>query len=453
LITRTNIDVNKTGLNTLPIEVLHSFLTITKRHMSIIRAVQYEQPLNILRLQYQREKLNNQKSLMLVPILYPAPTVFLSTYRASQSIDQINFEKAHLNYLQQEITSLIYKPNYIGLICYAFNNVISKTSVKISSDYFTSLREILKLNQVQELLLVFALQDSIHVKCQALARGHVLKWLPEFFQTISNTLKTDYPLKFVRNQIKKTLNRHFEGLNKLSNETLTKLNESDNKEVKKEQVFIDLPFIGIETKTLGKKIIDLAKNIRPDLHIQPIPRPPPAITTFFPQKDKINKNAQSNTVYSISCSDCDVGYIEKTIRQASRRHQEHGTPQQPKAPPTPKIVTPVLNNQSLRRSDRLWTKPNVNYYQDGNECNVEPQEKNDDKLMKSALYKHQMNMNHTINWSDWKIISKDCKKYRLLVRESLQILHKKQILNRTMCSVPLVVYPEGLQISKPTVKI
>ncbi|CAF4429218.1 unnamed protein product, partial [Rotaria magnacalcarata] len=139
-----------------------------------------------------------------------------------------------------------------------------KTSLKISSDYFTSLREILKLNQVQELLLVFALQDSIHVKCQALARGHVLKWLPEFFQTISNT--------------------HFEGLNKLSNETLTKLNESDNKEVKKEQVFMDLPFIGIETKTLGKKIIDLAKNIRPDLHIQPIPRPPPAITTFFPQK-------------------------------------------------------------------------------------------------------------------------------------------------------------------------
>ncbi|CAF5191625.1 unnamed protein product, partial [Rotaria magnacalcarata] len=154
-ITRTNIDVNKTGLNTLPIEVLHSFLTITKRHMSIIRAVQYEQLLNILRLQYPREKLNNQKSLMLVPILYPAPTVLLSK-----------------------------------LICYAFDNVISKTSLKISSDYFTSLREILKLNQVQELLLVYALQDSIHVKCQALARGHVLKWLPEFFQTISNTYES-----------------------------------------------------------------------------------------------------------------------------------------------------------------------------------------------------------------------------------------------------------------------
>ncbi|CAF5208631.1 unnamed protein product, partial [Rotaria magnacalcarata] len=150
----------------------------------------------------------------------------------------------------------------------------------------------------------------------------------------------------VRNQIKKTLNRHFEGLNKLSNETLTKLNESDNKEVKKEQVCIDLPFIGIETKTLGKKNIGLAKNIRPDLHIQPIPRPPPAITTFFPQKDKINKNAQSNIVYSIETTS--GARCITTV----------------KGPPTPKIVTPVLNNQSLRRSDRLWTKPNVNYYQD-----------------------------------------------------------------------------------------
>ncbi|CAF4358132.1 unnamed protein product, partial [Rotaria magnacalcarata] len=188
----------------------------------------------------------------------------------------------------------------------------------------------------------------------------------------------------------------FEGLNKLSNETLTKLNESDNKEVKKEQVFIDLPFIGIETKPLGKQIIDLAKNIRPDLHIQPIPRPSPAITTFFPQKDKINKNVQSNTVYNI-----------ETTPGARCTTTTKGTP-------TPKLVTPVLNNQSLRRSDRLRTKPNVNYYQDDNECNVAPQEKNDDKLMKSALYKHQMNMNHAINCNDWKIISKDCKKYRLL---------------------------------------
>ncbi|CAF3620444.1 unnamed protein product [Rotaria socialis] len=422
LITRTNFNVNETDLNTLPIELLHSFLRITKERLSIVSVEKYEQLLNLLRLQYPRNKLNNQKSSLLLPFLYPSPIALVSSscilltsiqktdetstnyqkhpnvdehiilsehativvqllhryllaYRDSQPIDQINFGMTQLNYLQQEISSLIYKPNFTEVICYAFDNVISETSLEISPDYFTSLRKILKLNRVQEILLVFALHDSIHVKFQALARGHLLNCLREFFQTISNTYesnlfstsiyrkptftglllkwnsyvphsykvsaissmiyraikicssyssmhiefeyiqnlalkkKNDYPLKFVQNQIKKTLNRHFEGLNKISNETLTKPDELDNKEMKKEQVFIDLPFIGIETKMLGKKIIDLAKYIRPDLHIQPIPRPPPAITTFFPQKDKINKNAQSNIVYSISCSDCDVGYI------------------------------------------------------------------------------------------------------------------------------------------------
>ncbi|CAF4980729.1 unnamed protein product, partial [Rotaria socialis] len=339
-------NVNETDLNTLPIELLHSFLRITKERLSIVSVEKYEQLLNLLRLQYPRNKLNNQKSSLLLPFLYPSPIALVSSscilltsiqktdetstnyqkhpnvdehiilsehativvqllhryllaYRDSQPIDQINFGMTQLNYLQQEISSLIYKPNFTEVICYAFDNVISETSLEISPDYFTSLRKILKLNRVQEILLVFALHDSIHVKFQALARGHLLNCLREFFQTISNTYesnlfstsiyrkptftglllkwnsyvphsykvsaissmiyraikicssyssmhiefeyiqnlalkkKNDYPLKFVQNQIKKTLNRHFEGLNKISNETLTKPDELDNKEMKK----------------------------------------------------------------------------------------------------------------------------------------------------------------------------------------------------------------------------
>lgn len=220
---------------------------------------------------------------------------------------------------------------------------------------------------------------------------------------------------------------------------------------KKEQIFIDVPFIGNETKILGKKIINLAKNIRPDLHIQPIPRPPPAITTFFTQKDKTPKDCQSNIVYMISCSECNENYIGKTIRQASRRHQEHGAPQQSKPSPTSKIVISPVVNQELRRSDRIRGKPKINYCLDDKDYNDEFPVKNEEQLMKSALYKHNIEKNHKINWSDWKIISKDRKRYRLLVRESLQILQKQPSLNRTVCSIPLVVYPEGL--SKPTVKM
>ncbi|CAF3081759.1 unnamed protein product [Rotaria sp. Silwood2] len=155
----------------------------------------------------------------------------------------------------------------------------------------------------------------------------------------------------------------------------------------------------------------------------------------------------------ISCLDCDESYVGKTIRQASRRHQEHGAPQQPKPSSTPQLATPAIDNQQLRRSDRLRAKPKVNYLLDEKVSDDESPIINEQQLMKSALYKHHIKTNHTINWKDWKIISKDCKKYRLLVRESLQILHKKPSLNRTTCSVPLIVYPEGLQVSKPTVKI
>ena len=216
---------------------------------------------------------------------------------------------------------------------------------------------------------------------------------------------------------------------------------------------MDLPFIGNETITLGKNIINLAKSVRPDPHIQPVFRPPPAIATFFPQRDRITKNAQANIVYMISCLDCNESYIGKTIRQASRRHQEHGAPSQLKSWITSSVTVPSVECQQLRKSNRLRTKPRMNYCLDQKDCNDQSQVTNEKQLLRSALYKQQTNTNHRINWNAWKIISKDSNKYRLLVRESLQILHRKPSLNQTTCSVPLIVYPEGLQKSKPTVKI
>ena len=146
----------------------------------------------------------------------------------------------------------------------------------------------------------------------------------EFEYILNLAVENGYPLKFVQYQIRKTLNRQFEGPKKKEN--LTILTEIDNDKIKKTQICIDLPFIDKETKVLGKKIINLAKTIRPDLHIQPIPRPSSSLVTFFPQKDNTSKEAQSNIVYLISCSDCNESYIGKTIRQASKRHQEYDAP-------------------------------------------------------------------------------------------------------------------------------
>ena len=272
------------------------------------------------------------------------------------------------------------------------------------------------------------------------------------FEYIQNlAVENGYPLKFVEYHIRKTLNREFDE-SKIKKENVTTSTDLDNSKIKKTQIFIDLPFIGKETKTLGKKVINLVKNVRPDLHIQPIPRPPPSVGNFFPQKDKIQKDAQSNIVYLISCRNCNENYIGKTVRQASRRHHEHGAPQRPKEHVISSSSDPSIDNKQLRRSNRLKNKLKVDYTFEENE-RKRKRNLNREQLLKSALYKHQINANHTINWSEWKILSKDSNRYRLLIRESLQILQRKPSLNRTTCSIPLIVYPEGLQSPKPTVKL
>jgi len=81
-----------------------------------------------------------------------------------------------------------------------------------------------------------------------------------------------------------------------------------------QQIFIDLLYVGNITIIFGKNIIDLTKATQLDLHVQQSPHPPPAITTFIPQKHKIQKDHQSNIVCTISCSECDDSYVRKTNR-------------------------------------------------------------------------------------------------------------------------------------------
>ncbi|CAF3688446.1 unnamed protein product [Rotaria sp. Silwood1] len=146
----------------------------------------------------------------------------------------------------------------------------------------------------------------------------------------------------------------------------------------------------------------------------------------------------------ISCSECDVSYIGKAIRQALKRHQEHGEPQQIKSSPTSQTDVHTLPDQHLRRSDRNKGKPKIDYFPQHGILEEKHQIKNDEQLNKSAIYKHHTVTNHKINWKGWEIISKDIRRYRLLVRKSLHILQKKPFLNRTTSSAPLLIYPEGL---------
>ena len=209
----------------------------------------------------------------------------------------------------------------------------------------------------------------------------------EFEFIINLALKNGYPSRFIYSQIRKILNRHFERSKKEKPIIIQSKNIKKDSQ-QNEQSFINLPYFGNATSALGKKIIKLAKNSRPDIHAQPIYRPPPAITTFFSQKDKLQKDFQSNIVYMICCSECDESYIGKIIRQASRRHHEYGAPKQPKTSSITRTKESNCNTEQLRRSDRINSKLRTEpFIKEQNQDN-KTQSLKSEHLKRSALFEH-----------------------------------------------------------------
>lgn len=63
----------------------------------------------------------------------------------------------------------------------------------------------------------------------------------------------------------------------------------------------------------------------------------------------------------------------------------------------------------------------------------------------TAIERHIMRRNHRINWIDTRILWDDNDPYKLLIKESISIKKHESALNRTTHSVPLYIYPNGLE--------
>ncbi|CAF1407553.1 unnamed protein product [Rotaria sp. Silwood1] len=269
----------------------------------------------------------------------------------------------------------------------------------------------------------------------------------EFIEFIG--IENGYPEGFIKAQIRKTLGRYFDKINGTQiYKSKNKTNNDKDNSIKREQVFIDIPFFGKQTEILGKRIINLAKSINTQIHIQPVQRPSSSISKYFPTKDPIPKLLRSNIVYKLDCSNCESTYIGKTIRQTYRRLQEHGANFLKEKENKSQSLDIVDNSNNLRRSDRNKGKT-VQYFPKIQNESIDSEQNN---LTHSAVKQHEINNNHKIDWENCNIIAKDNKHYRLLVKESLLICNSKPTLNKTICSVPLIIYPEGLT-KKPKVKI
>ncbi|CAF1576548.1 unnamed protein product, partial [Adineta ricciae] len=94
-----------------------------------------------------------------------------------------NDETIQITYWQHEIPTLISKPNFTTLICYAFDTAITQKSLKISDGFFAALSNVLKLNRVQELVFAIALHNSMHEELTTLAWEHFRRCLPGFLRT------------------------------------------------------------------------------------------------------------------------------------------------------------------------------------------------------------------------------------------------------------------------------
>ena len=272
-----------------------------------------------------------------------------------------------------------------------------------------------------------------------------------------------YPLSFIQNIIKNTLNRH--QLHSCNNrppntntspESETPIIKQSRKDLPKKQVaLVEIPYVGRLTMSYGKKLVELTKSISPQIHLQLIARPPSSIRTFFPHKEPLPKDLTSHVVYNIKCKQCPVSYIGMTLRQPERRFKEHGKPLKTKQKNQHNDDTHRQSTKSItvKRSTR---NKMINKYvptEELSDTNTATKSIRTTTNTDSAVYQHEITTGHKIDWHNWSIISKDNTKSRLLIRESLAIIKFKPTLNKTVRSTPLIIYPDGEAAFKPRVKM
>ncbi|CAF1209245.1 unnamed protein product [Didymodactylos carnosus] len=194
------------------------------------------------------------------------------------------------------------------------------------------------------------------------------------------------------------------------------------------------------------------------------------IGTGFSPKDPIPILLKSGLIYEAKCSECGKTYIGKTCRHLKTRVDEHLKAQEKiilsqtklvpeniskqvtvskrlvttisrqgpvTRPQTSKIQRTVVKMDQEDLEDSFSTVANVN----ATNTATEPQ-------AKSAIAKHYKNTGHVMKNSDFRIILSEQHKYRLLVKESLLIRSEAPVLNGTDRSVPLYVFPDGVEKKK-----
>jgi hypothetical protein len=73
-------------------------------------------------------------------------------------------------------------------------------------------------------------------------------------------------------------------------------------------------------------------------------------------------------------------------------------------------------------------------------------------IPKSAISKHYVATKHVLSAKDFQILLCDPHKYRLVIKESLCIRHTNPVLNGADRSIPLYIYPDGIENKEITIR-
>ena len=199
-------------------------------------------------------------------------------------------------------------------------------------------------------------------------------------------IRNGYPLNLIEKIIKQFFNKLFVPKKILHT-------------VPKKQLFISLEYLGqhsIQIKRSLEKII--SKHI-PYCKVNIVFSSNCKLRSFFLFKDKIPKNLRSGVLYKFCCSSCKTTYIGKSIRHFQIRYSEH-------------LGISVLTNKPYTFNHKNSTSVNS----------------------------HCHDCKHKNNSGSFKIIGTAKNDFHLKIKESLNILKEKPLLNKTVKSFPLYLF-------------
>ncbi|CAF3533244.1 unnamed protein product [Rotaria socialis] len=270
--------------------------------------------------------------------------------------------------------------------------------------------------------------------------------------------KNGYPARFVNSIIKRQLNLQKSTAPPTPIETTT------------DTVVLRVPYFGAESQIYGKRVTAAAAKHYPLKKIRVVYDVTDRIGRGFQLKDSIADEFKSGVVYEATCSICNQAYVGQTLRHLKTRIHEHildlkkFLPQTATVKPSTKSKQRKEKKQQETKTTIKYTAPltrsktgklppvvvklnSVDLHNLLDQTNLKQKNENI-RIPKSSITKHYIATNHTITEENFKILHNEQRKYRLKIKESLLIITRAPQLNGTERSMPLKIYPDGLNTNE-----